>query len=132
MTEVSVTLKGGPGYDAPWIVFKGDTVDDVSKQVKAARGGVFAGVKAAAAEFQSATPATAAEAVRNIQAAMPGSEVIAVEDNEGQELGDDINPVCSKCDGTAEWREGNSPKSGPYSGWYCLTKHCANYWKPVK
>ena len=29
-TEVSVTLKGGAGYDAPWVVLRGKDVDSVS------------------------------------------------------------------------------------------------------
>jgi hypothetical protein len=38
MERLSVTLKGGKGYEAPWIVFKGTTVEEVHEELRKLQG----------------------------------------------------------------------------------------------
>lgn len=51
--KIVFTLKGGAGYDAPWIVISGDTVDEAVDHLKAATL-AFGEVTAAAALFSGA------------------------------------------------------------------------------
>lgn len=95
MTEnakVVVTLKAGGGYDAPWVVFHGDTVQEVQAAVQTAElTGLYAVVGKAAEAFAAqalvggvlgATPVAApvvpttpaAPATPAVQAGPPGTQ----------------------------------------------------------
>jgi len=125
MGEISITFKEGVGFDAPWVVIKAQTVEEASAILQEIRTkGVFQGVKAAAREFQAASPGNITQAVRNVVAAIPGSQE--------QKLPDSATPVCTGCAVSAQWKEGVSKQGTPYSGWYCLNKSCDQFWKPVK
>lgn len=112
--EISVTVKGGPEYDAPWVVFKG-TVDEVGKSLADFRNrGLFGAVKAATAEFREAPVTTTAQAVKNVQAAIPGS----------QELPTSVLPKCPACGADGVQKTGHSTKQNrDYSGVFC-SKDC--------
>ena len=107
--EISVTVKGGPEYDAPWVVFKG-TVDEVGKSLATFRNlGLFGAVKAATAEFREAPVTSTAQAVRNVQAVIPGS----------QELPASVLPKCSQCGADGAERSGTNSKGKSYTGVFC-------------
>ena len=51
-SAISVTLKGGPGYDAPWVVIHGDNPDQIKTRVDGVRQlGILGLAAEAAAEF---------------------------------------------------------------------------------
>lgn len=85
--RVVVTLKGGAGYDAPWVVIHGETAGQVGSVIEELRdSGAFQVVQQAAAEFKAEAPRSHAEAVANIQTSMPGATVIGSYGSGGQEL----------------------------------------------
>lgn len=52
--KIVVTLKGGPGYDAPWLVFHGNTVAEALDTVSAAEAsGLMVAVGKAAEAFRT-------------------------------------------------------------------------------
>lgn len=76
--KYSVTLKAGTGFDSPWIVFYGETAQEIIGHVKDfAAGGGFGIVRGAAAEFQGTDfPQASGEAL--LQAAFPGAVGVPV------------------------------------------------------
>lgn len=53
--KITITLKGGAGYDAPWVVIGGDSVPEVQEILKnAAALGLYGDVAAAAQFLQAA------------------------------------------------------------------------------
>lgn len=77
-----ITLKGGAGYDAPWIVIHGETASEAGAILEQLRElEAFEVVQQAAAEFAAERVKSNAEAVANVQAAMPGSQVIGQQPN---------------------------------------------------
>jgi hypothetical protein len=131
---MSVTLKQGTGYDAPWVVFYGDSASEVLANMRdfASKGG-FDAVRGAAGEFQGRSPS----AVEVIQEAFPGAVVV---DGPGYEPGPsqgdygppsggyqqqgyqqqgNLNPQCTTCGGATEFKSGVGAK-GPWSAYFCL------------
>lgn len=106
--EVSITLKAGPGYDEPWVVFKGD-VDEVGKALAAFRQlGLFGSVKAATEEFRAAPVKDAQAAIKVLNGAGMGA----------QELPDDMKPKCDH--GVMVFKKGHSTKQKrDYEGYFC-------------
>jgi hypothetical protein len=117
--KVVITFKAGKDYDDPWIVLHGQSVDEVGELLKEVRAkGVFAAVQAAALEFQDKQTG---QAVRNVQAAMPGAEVI-------QQLPDSMKPRCPVCNAAGVEKTGHSTKQGrDYRGVFCPNDH-----KPIE
>jgi hypothetical protein len=71
--RVTITLKAGTGFDAPWIVIHGDDVTEAGALLQELRSrGVFAAVRAAGIEFASAELGREAQAVNNVQRSMGG------------------------------------------------------------
>ena len=69
--EVSITVKGGPEYDAPWVVIKG-SVDDVGQALAHFReAGYFGALKAATQEFKAAPVMVAQEGIQALTHAGP-------------------------------------------------------------
>jgi hypothetical protein len=112
--EISVTVKGGPEYDAPWVVFKG-TVEEVGQAVADFRfKGMFGSVKAAAAEFKAAPVKDAAQAVKALNDAGMGA----------QELPEDQRPKCQTCGAVGVEKSGHSSKKNrDYTGIFCPNDH---------
>lgn len=108
--EISVTVKGGPEYDAPWVVFKG-TVEEVGKSLaEFRRAGLFGSVKAAAAEFKAAPVTTTAQAIEALNAAGMGAQV----------LPGSVLPKCPECGADGAEKSGHSSKKGrDYTGVFC-------------
>jgi hypothetical protein len=81
--EVVITLKGDGG--APWIVVHGSDAGAAGDQIEYLRQTeAFAAVQQANAEFAAARQLPdMAQAIANVQAAMPGSQVIGTEQNGG-------------------------------------------------
>jgi hypothetical protein len=132
--EISVTLKGGPGYDAPWIVVKGNTteVDDALTELR--KKGAFPAVQTLANEFRNAPVVTVEDAVKAVREAVPGSAELPWKDAgptmdtppapRGQQASTppaQSGPQCEKCGEPSIYREGNSPKSGPWAGDFCTS-----------
>lgn len=117
MPEISVTFKAHGGHDAPWVVVKGDSVEQVSAVLTELREqDAFAAVKTIAAEFQAAQ----ADAVAVIQAAIPGSTEV-VSDAPAPEV--PASPprqglTCKTCGAPASRKSGTS-KKGPWAGNFC-------------
>lgn len=79
MSEVVITLKGDG--QAPWIVVHGETPEEAGEMVERLREQeALSVIQQANAEFaaERAVP-TPAQAVANVQAAMPGAQVIGTE-----------------------------------------------------
>lgn len=121
--EVSITVKAGPGYDEPWVTFKGN-VDEVGRALAEFRQkGLFGSVKAASAEFAAAPVRDAAQAVRNLKEAFPNAEV-------SQELPESMKPRCPDCGAVGAEKKGHSTKQGKdYEGVFC-SKECGA--KPIE
>lgn len=147
MSEISITFKEGPAYDAPWIVVKAKDADEAYETIQDLRAKhVFEGVKAVAQEFKQLKPGLPFEvtmpdspapqapddvsrAVKTVLEKIPGSQII----QDTQKLPDSMTPRCGKCEQPAQQKSGVSKQSGvKYDGWFCMTKDCANYWKAVK
>lgn len=70
---VVATLKGGAGYDAPWLVFRSNTADEANNLLEAAANGDLLNTTAsAAAAFQQAYRSALPEAPQTA-AASPGT-----------------------------------------------------------
>lgn len=102
--KIVVTLKGGAGYDAPWIVFHGGTVQEVNATIQEAfSAGLHETVRKASQAF---APAQASPAFRGAAQATPQTPV--------QAQGDD--KTCPH--GQRVHRTGTSAR-GPWSAWFC-------------
>jgi hypothetical protein len=108
--EISVTIKAGPEYDAPWVVFKGH-VDQVGASLAEFRNkGLFGSVKAASAEFKAAPVKDAAQAVKALNEAGMGA----------QELPASVLPKCPECGAEGVRKTGHSnSKNRDYEGVFC-------------
>jgi hypothetical protein len=108
--EISVTIKAGPEYDAPWVVFKG-TVEEVGASLASFRQkGLFGSVKAASAEFKAAPVKDAAQAIDNLNKAGMGA----------QELPASVLPKCPECGAEGVRKTGHSnSKNRDYEGIFC-------------
>ena len=110
MSEISVTLKGGPEYAAPWIVVKAESVDQLGEIMAQIRSkGVLAAVQAAGIEFE-------ANKVEGAAAAMAQGTVVSQE----QQLPKDMLPKCPDCGADTYAKSGHSTaKNRDYSGVFC-------------
>lgn len=112
--KVVITLKGGPEYDAPWLVIHGDTVQEAGDLLGEIRSkGVMAYIQAAAAEFKEQK--TDGAAVRAVQSTDPGAQVVS----QNQELPDSMKPKCSECGTIGQPRKGTNSKGREYEGIFC-------------
>lgn len=112
---VSVTLKGGPGYEAPWVVFRGDSPEEIYNELRklesddeflravATIGATFGKIYV---EQSGGAQAPAIPAQRAASPAAPPSN----------------GPVCSKCNAPMTWQTW-SKKDGSktFEAWKCPT-----------
>lgn len=76
--KLSITFTGTD--QPPWVVFHPDSVDEGGYMVQEARAkGLFAKVREIQAEYASGAVSTT-QAVANVQAAMPGAQVVSSDD----------------------------------------------------
>lgn len=147
--EISATLKGGPGYDAPWLVVRVDsdnnaivTVPDPDKDGKVKEVHVavkeavaqldetlsmlreldaFGAVQVIATEFKGAPKDAAAV----IKAAFPGATEVKDTTPAPRPAATPASPVqqgipaCSHCGRPRKFRDGISPKTGKWAGYFC-------------
>lgn len=106
--EVSITLKAGPGYDEPWVTFKGN-VNEVGKALAEFRQeGLFGSVKAATDEFKAAPVKDVTTAIR----------VLKQGGMDAQELPEDMKPKCDH--GPMVFKAAHSTKQKrDYEGYFC-------------
>lgn len=108
MTEVSITVKGGSEYDAPWVTFKGSVAGVGEALAEFRQKGLFGSVKAATEEFKAAPVTTAAQAVKALNEAGMGA----------QELPDSMKPKCAH--GQMVFKKAHSTKQKrDYEGYFC-------------
>lgn len=109
--EVSITVKAGPGYDEPWVTFKGN-VDEVGHALAHFRHeGLFGSVKAASQEFSAAPATDAKAAIKNLNDAGMGA----------QELPEHAKPKCPDCGGETTSKRAHSTKQNrDYKGYFCI------------
>jgi hypothetical protein len=135
MTEISVTLKGSGGYDAPWIVVRAETVDELDGVLaQLNQRGAFAATKTLAQEFIDARPVTGEAAVAAVQAAIPGSTVQSptgpVSGGTQASPARPSAPVatvavkqslapCEDCGAETVYRSGNHPVTGEWEALFC-------------
>lgn len=105
--KIVYTLKGGVGYDAPWIVISGDTVAEADANLAAVTELSLGNVQAAAALFQGAaaaavltTPQAPTTPAPSQPATTGGAEV----------------KTCAH--GPRKRATGTSAR-GPWVGWFC-------------
>lgn len=143
MAEFSVTLKGGPGYEAPWIVARFESVEEMDRELdRLEQAGAFEAIQTLAHQFRNAPVVTSEQAVANVQAAIPGSQVVGEEDRPPWEEGRPTpatastapgatsqpapaasvaqsTPPCETCGGATTFRSGNHPSNGPWEAYFC-------------
>jgi hypothetical protein len=108
--EISVTVKAGPEYDAPWVVFKGSVEEVGAALANFRQAGLFGSVKAASAEFKAAPVKDAAQAVKALNDAGMGA----------QELPKSMLPKCPECGADGERKAAHSDKKNrDYEGIFC-------------
>lgn len=109
---VSVTLKAGSGYDAPWIVFRGDEPEEVYSELRKLESDD---------EFLRCV-ATVATAFRGVYAEHAGatSEKTPAGSTPGVTNASPNAPVCTKCGASLTWQTW-SKKDGSrtFSAWKC-------------
>lgn len=100
--KVVVTLKGGAGYDAPWIVIHADDIADANSQLNDAELAALINQTKKVATFFGGKPAAQAQQAAPAQAAAPAGNA----------------PVCNH--GTMIQRSGT--KNGrTWTGYFCPT-----------
>lgn len=101
--KIVYTLKGGVGYDAPWIVISGDSVEEADANLASVLARSFGDVQAAAALFQgSAAAAVLTQPAAPTQPATPASTA----------------GVRTCAHGPRKRSNGTSAR-GPWVGWFC-------------
>lgn len=110
---VSVTLKAGSGYDAPWIVFRGDEPEEVYSELRKLEGDD---------EFLRCVAVVAA-AFKGVFAEHAGSTAAAsapAGPTPGQAATSPNAPVCTKCGSAMTWQTW-SKKDGSrtFEAWKC-------------
>jgi len=110
--RISVTLKAGGNTADPWIVVRGDTVQEVGDLIKGIRdNGVFGAVQRISAEFANGGQSTES-AVETVRESFPGAEVVS-----DQQLPDEHK--CQTCGARAEFKSGTSKAGKSYRMWKC-------------
>ncbi|MBM7771940.1 hypothetical protein JOD54_002144 [Actinokineospora baliensis] len=118
---VSVTLKAGTGYEAPWIVIRGATVDHVAARLedRPAIGRLITATDAAAKALHKAYSPSAAGS----SSQQPGKPAGAEQAPDGQER------YCKH--GSMKYMSGISKSSGkPYRGFFCSERDRNEQCKP--
>lgn len=119
--KIVLTLKGGTGYDEPWVVIHADTVDEASALLKEVNDkGVFSGMKAAASVFHAA-PTAEGQAVSAVVGTFPGSTVTPPAAPAAPAPTSSVDPRCPDCGSAMTYKTGSSAR-GPWQGWFCQNK----------
>lgn len=123
--RISITFKHGSAFDEPWVVFKGDTVDEVSGLIQEFRDqNGFAQVAGIAAEFKGAKSIQDA-AVAAVQQSMPGAQVVqqpVAQNQQEPPQQAQSYPPCHKCGAPTDFKRITSRKNGKtYSIYECST-----------
>lgn len=156
--KVVATIKASKDYDAPWLVFSGDTPDEVKGLLDQA-GPLFAATRTAAAAFSGApvdqehatlAGAVAAVPVQHIPKSLddaiptplPGEGAGAYQNrvdaavsqyNTAIAGGSGIVPphilTCSQHGKLREFKEGVNKSGKPYAGYFCPERGCAPKWR---
>jgi hypothetical protein len=118
MERLSVTLKGGPGHGTPWIVFKGDSVNDVHEELRklqndpellratAIVSAAFQGYVMSASGQETTKPENTN--LTHTQQGMPTQAQMAAPENR----------FCGQCGTQMVYKEGNNAK-GHWKGYFC-------------
>lgn len=140
--EISATLKGGPGYDAPWLVVRVENADhtaaveELDKALELLREvGAFSAVQTIAGEFKDAPKGDAAVAA--IKAAFPGATEVK-DTTPAPRPAAPAAPVkqgippCPTCGRARKHKTGISPKTGKWAGFFCESQdNTHTEWLPV-
>lgn len=145
-SRFSITLKGGPGYDAPWIVLRAETAEEAVQLLKDVReADLDVAVRVAASSFQTVatgSPEKAATAVLGFNpandtppppgpapalsgpytpgpGAAPGNGVGNYPS--GQQLPQALQPVCGTCNGPTVFKVDTKNNPPQWKGWFCAT-----------
>lgn len=142
MSEVCVTFKAGQGFEAPWVVIRGESVAEVDAILGQWREvGGFTAVKTAAAEFHNAPVVTADQAVASVQASFPAAQVVHEPPAEVRQYSiqpvpaeqprpplaqqyqptppvQQSTPPCQHCGAPTRHKSGNG-STGPWSAYMC-------------
>lgn len=107
--KIVVTLKGGPGYDAPWIVVSGDSVPEVAEHLKnVAALGLYGETVAAAQLFTGSSGVPTSGGVTAQSAASVSTPPATTPQASGR--------LCKH--GPRAERSGTSSR-GPWKGYFC-------------
>lgn len=131
----TVTLKSGPGYEAPWLVVRGDTAEQVKDLLKGVweanlGGAVIATASALHSEYQTekqggnAVPAVVAATGGTVVAETPTysapTPTPAPSAPPVQAAAPDAAPTCQH--GAMSFKSGTSAKTGrAWQAWFCPT-----------
>lgn len=151
MTEdnaaLTATIKAGAGYDAPWIVIRANTPDELAQRLNAVTNGLVSGPLVAAAQvLQGEWGGQQGGGQTN-----PGSQNFGGQ-NQGSSNGFagqgnggyNGNPGANQgggapggqtrncAHGQMQWKAGTSKASGKdYAGWFCTSRDRNNQCPPV-
>jgi hypothetical protein len=120
--KIVVTLKGGPGFEAPWIVLHGQSWDEIAAMIKEGEDrGAWGPIQQTGRNFRSASgtaepPLSGAEVTNPAQtgnwpSGQPSSVPQAVPGT----------PPCPDCGGPTRFKSGTGSR-GPWTGYFCVNK----------
>lgn len=148
-SKIGVTLKAGPGYDAPWVVIRGDSAEDVLTTIKDVNdAGLLLAVRIASQAFQAqvsgspeqaaaavlgatpvpdtASPAGTGQPVSPAPGAPAGTGVgnypaPAPPSNQfqNQQLPAALAPACPTCGGPTKMLTDGKNNPPQWKGWFC-------------
>lgn len=146
-SKIVVTLKGGGGYEAPWIVIHAESVDEMATIMsEVTETGLTVAVKGLADQFRTvmtgnpqAVASAALGAVEISAPAMSGQPVVPgpgapagngvgnypapsqpqFAPGQPQQLPPGLNPPCPTCGGPTQFKSGIGSR-GEWKGYFCV------------
>jgi hypothetical protein len=125
MERLSVTLKGGKGYEAPWIVFKGNSVDEVMVELEKLQNDntLLRATAIVAWQFQGYVMSASGEPQPTQRQQAPTATDQWQPPPQQQSATPGPQRFCQECGGATEYREGTNAK-GHWKGFFCANdKH---------
>jgi len=139
----TATIKAGPGFEAPWIVVRGNTAEELKQRLHEAYSGLVGPLLATAEVFASEYQGAVKPA--NTTQSNPGSQNFGGSQGNGGFNGNQQGsnqggggtpggnaPSCAH--GPMQWKEGRSQAGKDYAGHFCTSRdrnsQCPPVWPP--
>src|SRR5579875_2533192 len=141
--RVVATVKAGAGFEAPWIVFRADTPEEMRELLDMAAP-LYDAVATASAAFRAARPDSAAAEIQGQlggvkTAEQPGPFAGNPASGYGQPqqaaplpptqaAPNDPRAFCEQHKVSRQYKEGTNKAGKPYKGFFCPSRGCAPQW----